>query len=96
MDKKTVLATLNRLFPELKLRFKVIELALFGSYARDENRKESDIDLVVNFDEEADFLTLMGLTDYLENIFSCKVDISTNSSIKPQIKESISKDLIKI
>lgn len=60
----------------LSEKFGVDEIALFGSYARNEQRENSDIDVIVKF-REPKLNALVGLLDFLENKFRKKVDITT-------------------
>ena len=53
MDRQEVLDTLQRHKPILKERFGVTELALFGSFARDQATEESDVDILVKFNAPA-------------------------------------------
>ena len=79
---------------ELKERYKVKSIAIFGSYARGEQTEESDIDIMVEFYEPIG-LKIVDLKDYLESILNVKVDLITKNSIQnPYIKKSIEEDLI--
>jgi len=86
-------------------KYKVKRIGLFGSYVRREQKKESDIDLVVEFDLSAfgkDFEGLfdvfMDLSSYLEDLFGKKVDILTPVSIESirvkEVAEDIKRSLI--
>jgi predicted nucleotidyltransferase len=72
----------------LKEKFFVDRIGLFGSYARDEQKDNSDIDLVVEFTKPVGF-EFFDLKDYLETIFNKKVDLVTIRSLKPMIKDEI-------
>jgi len=79
---------------ELKERYKVKSIAIFGSYARNEQTEKSDIDIMVEFYEPIG-LKIVDLKDYLESILNVKVDLITKNSIQnPYIKKSIEEDLI--
>ena len=62
-----ILETLGRLNPELRSTFKVRRIGLFGSFARQEQRLDSDIDLLVDFSEDADLFDLIKLKYFLED-----------------------------
>ncbi|HII59972.1 TPA: nucleotidyltransferase family protein [Methanocaldococcus jannaschii] len=66
---------------ELKENYKVKSIAIFGSYARGEQKETSDIDIMVEFYETPDYLKFFELEDYLENILNIKVDLITKNSI---------------
>lgn len=63
--------------------------ALFGSYVRGDNTKESDIDILVELPDTATLLELGGLKVTLEEKLKKKVDVVTYKSISPIIKDSI-------
>ena len=68
MRRDDVLERLNLHREELRTRFGVGSIALFGSYARDEARPDSDVDLLVEFERPPTFLSYMDLIDYLEQL----------------------------
>jgi len=70
-------------------------MAVFGSYARGEQRRESDIDIAIKFDpsKRKTLLDLIGLEDELRKAFRRKVDLGTFSSISPYIIESVKKEM---
>jgi predicted nucleotidyltransferase len=69
-------------------------IGLFGSYARKENRKKSDIDILVRFHASYSLLQLLRIENELSDKLGIKVDLVTEGSIKSnRIKENIQKDL---
>jgi predicted nucleotidyltransferase len=77
---------------ELEQRFKVKTIAIFGSYARGEQTKESDVDVLVEFSGPVGFL-FIHLADYLEEILGVKVDLITPEAIKPNRRKYIMEGL---
>jgi hypothetical protein len=76
-------------------KFGVIEIAIFGSYARGEQKKDSDVDLIVDFKEGwKTFDNYMDLKFYLEELFGKKVDLVIKSAINPRIKPFIIEEAI--
>lgn len=76
-------------------KFGVSEIALFGSYARGEESKESDVDILVDFKEGyKNFDNYMELKFYLEEILGKEVDLVIKSAIKPRIKTFILEEII--
>jgi predicted nucleotidyltransferase len=76
-------------------KFGVMEIAIFGSYARGEQREDSDIDLIVDFKEGCKtFDNYMDLKFYLEELFGKKVDLVIKSAINPRIKPFIIEEAI--
>ena len=76
-------------------KFGVIEIAIFGSCARGEQREDSDVDLIVDFKEGwKTFDNYMNLKFYLEELFGKKVDLVIKSAINPRIKPFIIEEAI--
>jgi hypothetical protein len=72
----------------------VRELALFGSHARDEASPTSDIDFLVELDEKT-FDAYMDLKEYLETLFSRRVDLVLKSALKEGLRESILSEAVR-
>ena len=86
----------NIILSHLK-EFDPIKVGIFGSYARGDNKKDSDIDILVKFKESPSLLTLIKLENDLSDILGVKVDLVTTGALKnKRIKKSIKKDLISI
>ena len=74
-----------------------VKIGIFGSFARKENKKNSDIDILVEFKNTPSLLTLIRLENELSEILGIRVDLLTTGALKNRrIKESINKDLISI
>lgn len=78
---------------ELEEKFKVKNIAIFGSYARNEQRKTSDVDILVEFSEPVGLL-FFHLADYLEKILGVKVDLLTVDGIKPNRRKYVMENII--
>lgn len=74
---------------ELRDRFKVEEIGIFGSYVRKEQKKKSDLDVLVSFSETIDLFTFVELENYLSDILGVKVDLVMKDSLKPRLKDRI-------
>ena len=72
-------------YPNLKDRYKISALSIFGSVARDEARPDSDIDILVQFAETPGLLEFIELQQRLELLLGCKVDLATPRSIKDYV-----------
>ncbi len=81
--------------PALK-RNGVVKAGLFGSFARGEARKKSDIDILVEFKGRKSLLDLVGLQIELEEMLKRKVDVITYKSLHPLLKERILKEEVRI
>lgn len=81
---------------EVQAKYKVSELGIFGSFVRGEQRKRSDIDILVEFGELPDVFLLIDLEDYLRKILKKKVDLVRKGAIRPELKEIISREVVYI
>jgi uncharacterized protein len=73
-------------------RFMVKNLAVFGSYARNEQRNDSDVDILVEFNSPVG-IEFIDLGNYLERILNLRVDLVSRNGIKPQYFKQIKGDL---
>jgi uncharacterized protein len=75
---------------ELRERFAVTSLALFGSSARDESTAESDVDLLVEFGRRVGLFHLMDTEEYIRQALGVKkVDLVLRRSVLPELKDEI-------
>ena len=81
---------------ELKNKYKVKELGIFGSFARGEQRKRSDVDVLVEFDGKPDIFLLIDLEDYLKGLIDTKVDLVRKGTIRDELKDRIAKEVMYI
>jgi len=80
---------------ELKKTYKVKDIGIFGSYARGEQKKTSDIDILVEFEEAIGLFKFMELEEYLIKILGVKkIDLVTKGALKPYIGTEILKEVI--
>jgi len=94
-SKREVLKYLKALRPILEAKFGIAELGLFGSFAFGEQKKDSDIDILVRFEKSPSFSLEGRLTIMLENFFhGRKVDLTNKDEIKKDLKESILESVI--
>ena len=80
--------------PELKRQFHVEKIGVFGSYARGTQKKRSDIDFLVTFDQAISLFDHVDLTIYLKELMGCKVDVIPHDNLRPELREYVLKDLI--
>ncbi|XES76404.1 MAG: nucleotidyltransferase family protein [Candidatus Bathyarchaeia archaeon] len=81
---------------ELKRKFKVKTLGVFGSYIRGEQKSTSDIDVLVEFSEPVGLFEFMKLENYLSDLLSVKVDLVSKKGLKPHIGERILEEVVMI
>jgi uncharacterized protein len=81
---------------EVVQKYRVSELGIFGSFVRGEQRKRSDIDILVEFDEEdiPSLIKLIEMERYLQRLLRKKVDVVMKSGLRPELKDDILKEVI--
>ncbi|MEO0295115.1 MAG: nucleotidyltransferase family protein [candidate division WOR-3 bacterium] len=93
--KNKIIKKLKEHLPEIKSRFKVKEIGVFGSRIKGKAKKRSDIDILVEFEKgNKTFDNYMELKFYLENLFGCKVDLVLKSALKEEFKQYILSEVI--
>jgi predicted nucleotidyltransferase len=85
---------IEQLKPLLADRFKVQTIGIFGSYVRGEQKKKSDLDILVEFSEPIGLFKFVELEDFLSQELNLKVDLVMKDALKPRIKDSILKEAI--
>lgn len=95
-DLAAILEDLRRLKPELAKRYPIKELGVFGSYARGEQRPDSDLDVLVDFDGR---VTLFGLCDIEREIsreIGVSVDLVPRRGLKPRIGQRVLSEMVPV
>ena len=88
-----VIETLKAHKEEIKERYSVRRIGVFGSYARGEQKATSDIDVLVEF-EKPTFDNFMDLAFYLEELFGRRVDLLTPEGVKGIRIKEIAKEIM--
>jgi hypothetical protein len=88
-----ILALLAKQKPELEKDFKVRSLALFGSYAREEQQSESDVDILVDVDPSIG-LDFVSLAERIEEALGLPVELVSRRAVKPRALKLIEEQLI--
>ena len=83
---------------ELRQKYKIKEIGIFGSYVRGEQKKQSDLDILVEFEETADLslLDFIGIENYLGDILGIKVDLVEKHTLKPRIGKHVLEEVVPI
>ena len=81
---------------EIRGRYKAEIKGIFGSYARGDFHADSDLDLLVDFDEGANLFDLVGLQQFLEEKLGCKVDLVSRRSLRTELRTSILNEMISL
>ena len=91
---KTIKEKLYKLEYLLKKKFKVKKIGIFGSYLKGEQKKGSDLDLLVEFSEPIGLFDFIGLEDFLTQKLEVKVDLIMKDALKLRIKDRILRDVV--
>ena len=81
---------------DLAEKYKVKEIGLFGSYVRGEQRKRSDVDILVEFQEVPDLFKFIELERYLEGILGLKVELVRKKALRKELKDRILSEVVNI
>ena len=96
MKNRAILEKIKNCADELHIRFHVKALYVFGSVARNEHTKNSDIDILVEFDSPSvGIFEFCKLKDFLEKKLKLPVDLVTRDAIKSSLLPQIEKDSIR-
>ncbi len=87
---------LNKHRDELREKYKITEIGIFGSYIRGEQKKESDIDVLVEFSEPISLIDLIGAENYISDLIGRKVDLVPREDIRPELKQVILDEVVYI
>ncbi len=95
-DVEDIKRALSQHKTELRKRFKVKTIGVFGSYVRGDQKRQSDVDVLVEFEEAVGLFEFMDLEIYLTDLLGVKVDLVSKKALKPHIGERILKEVIMV
>ena len=81
---------------EIRRKYRAEIKGIFGSYARGDFHADSDLDLLVDFDEGANLFDLVGLQQFLEEKLGCKVDLVSRRSLREELRTSVLNEMINL
>lgn len=87
---------LRTAMPELQQRFGVVSVRIFGSMARDEAGPDSDVDILVEFVGPVSLFVLADLREFLVEALGRPVDVGTEGSLRPRIRETIVAEAVRV
>lgn len=94
--KSRIMTAIRKDMPYLRERHSVRSLWLFGSHVRGEERRESDVDILVEFEEPPSLLGFLALERRLSELIDKKVDLVMRSALKPAIGKRILEEVVSI
>jgi predicted nucleotidyltransferase len=78
---------------DLFKKFNIKSMGIFGSYTRNEQRKDSDLDILVEFNSSVG-IEFIDLANYSETVLKIRIDLVSSSGIKPKYYAEIRNELI--
>ncbi len=79
---------------EVAKKYRVREIGIFGSFVRGEQKRRSDVDILVTFSGMPDVFLYMELEDYLGKLLRKKVDLVRKEAIRPELRKRILKEAV--
>ena len=92
MNAETLLQSKRKDILRIAARHGAYNVRIFGSVARGEARPDSDIDFLVNLEENRSLLDLARMLRELQTLLDCKVDVVTEAGLRPRIRPQVLKD----
>ena len=91
-------STLSNHKQELSENYKIKEIGVFGSYVKGNQKKHSDVDILVEFEARADLglLDFIGLENHLSELLGTKVDLVEKQTLKPRIGKHVLDEVVRI
>lgn len=96
MQRDQALEILSSHLEEIRQKFDVTSLALFGSVARGQAGAESDLDILVEYAKTPGLFGFLDLKEYLEDLFSRPVDLVTVNALKKKLREKILAEAVRV
>ena len=89
MNRSDVIKEISKNQGELRERYAIDSLSIFGSVAREQATPDSDLDILVSFRETPGLFKFLELKSHLEKICQCSVDLVTEKALKKQLRDQI-------
>jgi uncharacterized protein len=93
---EALLLRLRMLLPDLRKRYSIDTLEIFGSRARAKADDKSDLDILVTFSETPDLLILISLENELSEELGLPVDVVVRRALKPRLRDRILREAIPV
>ena len=94
MNEEEIIRLLREVTGEVEQKYRARIKGIFGSFVRGEEHEKSDIDILVEFEEGANLLHLVGLSLFLEEKLNLPVDLVPSDTLREEIREDVLKEAI--
>lgn len=91
---KEIKSTIKAHKEQLYSKYHVKEMGVFGSYVRGEQKKRSDIDLLVEFEKLPSLLGIIDMELYLKKLLGKKVDLIEKTGLRPELRDMILNEVV--
>ncbi|MCL6088172.1 MAG: nucleotidyltransferase family protein [Actinobacteria bacterium] len=81
---------------ELKVKYKIKEIGIFGSYIKGMQKETSDIDVLVAFEKPVSLLHIVAFENYLSDMLGVKVDVVPKNNIRKEFRKNILKEAVPV
>lgn len=95
-EAQKIIRDIKKSLPLLINKYKVREIGLFGSYLRGDQKKKSDVDILVDFERTVSLFEFMALEGELSKLTGKKVDLVMKTALKPRIGKRILDEVVYI
>jgi predicted nucleotidyltransferase len=91
-----VRSELRAILPELRARWPIASLGVFGSYVRGEQGEDSDLDLLVDLDRPVSLFTFLEMEEEIGRRLGLRVEMVTRPALRPYAGDSILRELVPV
>lgn len=93
-----ILRLLRGALPDLRTRYKVKSLGVFGSFVREDATKKSDVDVLIEFEADAriGLFGFVGIQNELSDLLGIQVDLISKGGLKPRILENVMREVVMV
>ena len=96
LTQKKAIEVLRKDFPYIKGNYRVKKLGLFGSFVKGAQRRGSDVDILVEFEQPIGLFEFIDLEAHLKHLLGTKIDLVSKKALKPYIGKHITKEVVYI
>jgi len=89
-------AELKNLVPFIQDKYSVSEIGIFGSFIRNDQTEDSDLDIIITFNESPSLFQFVELENYLSDKLNVKVDLVMKKALKEHLKKYILDEVVPI
>lgn len=95
-DLNEILIILKNLFPYISQKYEITSIEIFGSYVKNQQNNNSDLDILVSFSKVPTLIKFLELKNYLSDKLQINVDLVMKDSLKPRISQNILNESISV